>query len=80
MLPAGGFVLRGKCGSWTVRRGETIALAHVAVHREASLWGEAPAEYAPRRPQWDADAASDEYTFTTFSQASPARQDRHCAR
>ena len=71
VMSPSGFVVRGACGSWAVRRGETIALTHVAVHRDAALWGRAPDEYAPRRPEWSdggRDVASDEYRFTTFSQ------------
>ena len=64
--------------------GETIALAHIAAHRDDALWGDGPAidgeSFRPERREWDrADGdggglrgwlrrTPDDYTFTTFSQ------------
>ena len=64
--------------------GETIALAHIAAHRDDALWGDGPAidgeSFRPERREWDrvdGDGGGlsgwlrrtpDDYTFTTFSQ------------
>lgn len=64
-----GFVLDGR---FWVAPGETIALAHVAVHRSPEIWGADAAAFDPARAAYGAAgvaaATPDEYEYTTFSQ------------
>ena len=66
---ADGFILGGRF--WAAR-GETIALAHVAVHRTPAVWGEQCEAFVTTRSQYGpagaAAAPPDPYTYTTFSQ------------
>ena len=87
VLDADGFDLggegKGEAPLWAAP-GETIALAHIAAHRDDALWGDGPAidgeSFRPERREWDRvdgdgdglrgwlRRAPDDYTFTTFSQ------------
>ncbi|EGB10489.1 hypothetical protein AURANDRAFT_62548 [Aureococcus anophagefferens] len=64
-------------GTWPVRRGETIALSHVAWSRCAAEWGADPARYDAGRPEYGGPggrdprtrlAACDDAKFSVFSQ------------
>jgi cytochrome P450 len=82
VVAAGGFALDAGAGTppLRVRRGETIALAHITANLDVRAWGADADAYNPTRPEWlDATAAPDgallaskgavdEYKFTTFSQ------------
>ena len=64
-------------GRWPVRRGETIALSHVAWSRCPAEWGPDPARYDAGRPEYGGPggrdprtrlAACDDAKFSVFSQ------------
>ena len=69
VVAPGGFVLAGR---YWVARGETIALAHVAVHRSTEVWGADADAFRPSRPEYGEAGAPasppSEYEYTTFSQ------------
>ena len=64
-----GFVLDSR---FWVAPGETIALAHVAVHRSPEVWGAEATSFDPARLVYGAEGVAattpDEYEYTTFSQ------------
>jgi cytochrome P450 len=77
LRPEGFTFESGKYKFWA-GYGDTVALAHITVHRSPRLWGDgrssrepgsacatAPDAFAPHRSQWDSNP--DQYTHTTFS-------------
>ena len=63
-------------GNRTVKKGETVALSHIAFSRDEALWGPDAAEFSTAREAYagpvafDSRGAADDISYSAFSQGT----------